>query len=250
MSKTSAFLGAIAMMGLLGGCPQQAVDDGSAAELPDFSAARFSNPVQIDNPYLPLMAGDRRVYQSESADGLEVTTVEVLSETREVAGVLCRVVRDTVTLDGVVIEDTFDWFAQDDAGNVWYMGEDVDNYNYDDAGVLIDVTHEGSWEAGLDVAGVGAAAQPGIQMLADPAAGDAYYQEFYPGEAEDEASVVDRTASVVLAGGARFTALQTRDATALDAAAVEHKFYVIGVGLVLEENLTDGSRTELIEGIP
>ncbi len=250
MSKTSAFVGASAMMGLLGGCPQQAVDDGSAAVLPDFSAARFSNPVQIDNPYLPLAPGSVRVYESESSDGLEETTVEVLDETREVAGVLCRVVRDTVTLDGVVIEDTFDWLAQDDEGNVWYMGEEVDNYNYDAAGVLIDITHEGSWEAGLDIAGVGVVAQPGIQMLADPVVGDAYYQEFYPGEAEDEASVLDRSASVLLAGGERFTALQTRDATALDPDAVEHKFYAVGVGLVLEEHVVDGARTELVEVLP
>jgi len=86
-------------------------------------------------------------------------------------------VRDRVFLDDVLVEDTHDWFAQDDNGNVWYMGEEVDNYDYDDDGNLIDITHEGAWEAGVEDA------LPGVAMWADPAVGTSYYQDFYEDEA-------------------------------------------------------------------
>ncbi|MCA9624692.1 MAG: hypothetical protein KC731_36965, partial [Myxococcales bacterium] len=83
-----------------------------------------------------------------------------------------------------------DWYAQDDDGNVWYMGEESESFEYDDDGNLIGSSTEGSWEAGLDVAGTGEVAQPGFVMLASPAVGDRYKQEYYPGEAEDEAKVL------------------------------------------------------------
>ena len=128
----------------------------------------------IDNTYFPRIPGARYIYEGQTAEGLERIEIEVLAEPREVMGVPTTVVRDTVYLDGVLVEDTFDWFAQDGDGNVWYFGEEVANY---ENGVLAD--HDGSWEAGVD------GALPGIVMYADPAThvGETFRQEYYAGEA-------------------------------------------------------------------
>ena len=109
----------------------------------------------VDNPYFPLAPGERWVYEGQTADGLERTVVEVLPETKRVMGIDAVVVHDTVSLEGQVIEDTYDWYAQDRAGNVWYLGEDTHEYEH---GVAINA--KGAWEAGVD------GAKPGIVMPA------------------------------------------------------------------------------------
>ena len=103
----------------------------------------------------------------------------MLDETREVMGIEVRVVHDVVTEDGEVIEDTFDWYAQDADGNVWYFGEETKEF--EDGKVS---TTAGSWEAGVD------GAQPGILVPAEPEVGMTYRQEYYAGEAEDAAAVL------------------------------------------------------------
>ena len=65
----------------------------------------------------------------------------------EVRGVQTTVVRDTVYEDDLILEDTFDWYAQDDAGNVWYFGEIVVNYEYDDEGNFVGINDEGAWSS-------------------------------------------------------------------------------------------------------
>jgi len=218
--------------------------------VPDFSAATFTNSTRIDHPFFPLAVGTTWTYTGETDEGTERTIVEVLDRTREVMGVTCRVVRDQVFLDDVLIEDTDDWFAQDDAGNVWYLGEAVDNYNYDAAGELIDITHEGAWEAGRDTAGVGVAALPGFQMKAAPAVGDIYNQEYYPGEAEDMGEVVELGAEVTLADGTTYTCLKTRDTNPLETGSGEFKYYAPDVGLVAEEKVDGSERAALVSVEP
>lgn len=195
----------------------------------------------IDNPYLPLPAGARHVYEAQTEDGLERVVVEVLPETRQVMGITATVVRDTVTLDGVVVEDTLDWFAQDEDGNVWYLGEEVGNY---ENGQLVDRT--GSWEAGID------GALPGIVMYADPIAHAAtpYRQEYYPGQAEDMAEVLDATETVSTPTGSYTELLRTLETTPLEPAVREHKYYARGVGLVQAVDLVSGEVLQLVEVTP
>jgi hypothetical protein len=214
--------------------------------VPDFSAATFSDPTTIDHPYYPQVPGTTRAYLQETEDGVETIIVEVTDETREVAGVTTRVVRDRVFLDGLIIEDTDDWFAQDDVGNVWYMGEEVDDYIYDDDENLIEIVHEGAWEAGKDVADIGVDALPGYLIKADPMPGDAYYQEYYPTEAEDEAEVLALNVPITLSDESEYSTLQTRDFTALEPDAEELKYYAQGIGVVLEENPEDEERVDLV----
>lgn len=212
--------------------------------VPNFNTARFSNPTQIDNPYFPLVAGTTQTFS-----GAERIVIEVLG-TRDVMGVTCRVVRDRVYVNDVLVEDTHDWYAQDDQGNVWYMGETVDDYNFDSAGALIDITHDGSWEAGKDVAGRGTTALPGYIMLASPAVSKRYHQEYYAGEAEDLAEVLGANVAVTLADSTTYQCLKTRDFSSLDPTIDGYKYYAPGIGVVLETK-TDGSeRVERITTVP
>ncbi len=228
---------------------EEAIDGSSRVELiarydqrePNLDASRFSQSLLINHRYLPLVPGDIYTYEVDTDEGLERIVVEVLDDTRVVAGITARVVRDRVFLDDVLIEDTQDWFAQDDDGNVWYLGEIVDNYEYDDAGNLLEINNDGSWEAGVD------GAQPGITMPADPRVGDSYRQEFLPDEAEDIAAVVGLDVDVELRDGASYTTLKTRDWNPLDAEAdAEFKYYAAGVGLVREENEKGEEQVDLV----
>ncbi len=200
------------------------IDPGDGGDYaPELDPADFVET--IDNPYLPFVAGSRWTYEETSGDGeVERIEVEVQEETRDIAGITATVVRDTVTLDGVLVEDTFDWFAQDTEGNVWYLGEDVDNY--DDQGNLVD--HDGSFEHGVD------GAYAGIVMRADPRVGDAYRQEYYPGEAEDLGEVISRDETVSVPFGDFEDVVVTRDWNPLDPDVVEEKYFAPGVGLVYE----------------
>ena len=209
----------------------------SSDTMPDISASDFSDPTTIDNIYFPLVPGTTYTYESDTEDGFEETFVEVLNDTREVMGVTCRVVRDRVYLDGLIIEDTHDWYAQDDAGNVWYMGEEVDNYDYSGGPPVI--THEGSWEAGEDVHSLGVTAYPGIVMKADPRVGDSYHQEYYEGAAEDIGAVIDSDVTITVAGTVYAGCLKTQDINPFEPDAPEYKYYAPGIGVVLEEVLDE-----------
>lgn len=214
--------------------------------VPDFDAATFSNPSVIDNVFFPQVPGAKLTYRAETEDGTEDIIIDVLVETRVVMGIDCRVVRDRVFVDGVLIEDTHDWYAQDDEGNVWYMGEEVDNYEYDNQGNLLEINNDGAFESGLDVADLGVIAKPGYVMKANPMVGDIYHQEYYPGEAEDMGEVIALNVEVTLSDGTMYICLQTRDINPLEPDSVEFKYYAPGIGVVLEEELEDDERVELI----
>jgi hypothetical protein len=151
--------------------------------------------------------------------------------------VTATIVWDRVFLEGSLIEETFDWYAQDSDGNVWYLGED--SKEYEDGEVI---STEGSWEWGVD------GALPGIIMWADPASQvhKKYRQEYYAGVAEDWAKVLGVDAEVEVPYGDFEDCLQTEDWSGLDPGHRENKFYAPGVGLVLEIPKEDDHRLELI----
>jgi len=204
---------------------------------PEILSANFTNSTTLTNPYLLFAPGKKYIYEAQTEDGLERVEVQRLAATKIVMGITCIMVNDKVWLAGNLIEDTDDWYAQDNDGNVWYMGEDVDNFNPD--GNLKD--HAGSWEAGVD------GAKPGIVMLADPKPGMTYRQEYYFNEAEDEAEVLELGLSVSVPFGAFTNCLKTREWTELESDVNENKFYAPGIGLVKAVNVTDGDEEVLIE---
>ena len=171
----------------------------------------------------------------------ESNQVYVTQDTKEILGVQTTVVRDVAWDEGVLVEDTLDWYAQDTAGNVWYLGELATNYEYDEEGNFIGTNTEGSWEAGVD------GALPGYLMPTNPQVGDLYYQEFYLGEAEDEAEVVSLNESVSIELANYDNVLQTREFTNLEPDAFEFKYFAPGVGQILaEEGITEeGGEPEL-----
>ena len=189
----------------------------------------------VTNRYFPLSPGTVWTYEGQTAEGLERIVVEVLEETRDVAGITARVVRDRVFLEGELIEDTFDWYAQDPAGNVWYLGEDSKEIRN---GQVLNMA--GSWEHGVN------GAMAGVVMPASPSVGQAYQQEFYAGQAEDRGKVVGVNESVTIAMGSYTNCVKTEDTTPLEPSVRENKFYCPGVGTVLEVSLTSGERVELV----
>jgi len=209
-------------------------DETEAAYAPTIDPASFTTAV--DNPYFPLEPGAQWVYEGRTEDGPERTVVEVTNQTREVMGVTCLVVRDTVTLEGEIIEDTYDWFAQDADGAIWYFGEESSEYENGEV-----VSTEGSWKSGVD------GAQPGIIMPAEPAVGDAYRQEYYPGEAEDQAEVLSLSETVSVPVGSYDDVLMTEEINPLEPDVVERKYYAKGVGPILAVQVEGGSdREELV----
>ncbi|HET7273204.1 MAG TPA: hypothetical protein VFI90_19210 [Rubrobacter sp.] len=159
-------------------------------------------------------------------------------QAKEIAnGVTARVVRDTVTEDGEIVEDTFDWYAQDKEGNVWYLGENTAEFENDKI-----KTNEGSFEAGVD------GAQPGIIMPADPRDGMQYRQEYCKGEAEDNGEVLSTDEMVQVPSGHYDNALLTKDTISVEPNELEYKLYAKGVGPVLTLVVSGGpgNREELI----
>lgn len=198
---------------------------------PPIDPADFTDAV--DNPLWPLVPGTRYVYQS----GDETIEVTVTDDTKQILGISTIVVHDVVSVGDEIIEDTYDWYAKDAAGNVWYFGEDTKEY--EDGGL---VSTAGSWEAGVD------GARPGIVMHAvQPETGSPYRQEYYACEAEDMAEVVSLSEAVTVPFGSFDGCLQILEFTPLEPGVNEYKYYAPGVGLVLEVDVNSGSRTELIE---
>lgn len=240
---------AIVLLAVLAGCapPTQSliVPTQAATEPASNGYSVNINPADfvavVDNPYFPRIPGDKFVYEGQTADGFERIELVILEETKVVMGVTTTIMRDTVYLDGQVIEDTYDWFAQDKDGNVWYFGEDVNDY---ENGVLI--SKAGSWEAGVD------GAQPGIVMFGDPAAhvGETYLQEYYAGQAEDTADLISASEKLEIAFGSFENVVQTYDYTPLDPNSQERKFYAAGLGTIKSINLVTGAEVDLIAYIP
>ncbi len=193
---------------------------------------------KIDNPYWPMSPGTRWTYRETGEGGEELRVeVTVTDRTKKIAnGIEARVVHDVVMENGDPVEVTDDWYAQDEAGNVWYLGEDT--AEYEDGEVK---TRSGSFEAGVD------GAQPGIIMPADPRDGMAYRQEYYEGEAEDRAEVLSTDEQVQVPFGHFEGALMTKDLVPLEPKVSEYKLYARDVGPVLTVQTSGGSgREELV----
>ena len=202
----------------------------------DLDPAEFTT--EIDNPYWPMKPGSRWVYRETDPDGTRLrVTVTVTTKTKKIAnGVVARVVRDTVTEDGKLVEDTVDWYAQDKEGNIWYLGELTKEY---ENGKF--TSTEGSFEAGVD------GAQPGIVMPAKPKVGLAYRQEYYAGEAEDKAEIFSVGEQVEVPFGHFEDTVMTRDLNPLKPKILEYKFFARGVGPVLVIGVSGGDdREELV----
>ena len=190
-----------------------------AGYAPVISPVDFPTSMQIDNKYFALVPGTVFVFAENTGN---VTEITVGSDKKTILGIDCVVVHDVVkTATGDLVEDTFDWFAQDKDGNVWYFGESTKAYQ---AGKSVSTA--GSWEGGVNCA------LPGITMKASPRVGETYRQEYLAGVAEDKADVVSLTESITVPYGSFDNCLMTKDYTDLEPGAFEHKYFCPGVGQV------------------
>jgi hypothetical protein len=197
---------------------------------PTIEASKFVSTV--DNPLWPLRPGS--AYHFEGVRGRTPQTDDelVLQRQKQILGISSMIVRDTVSEHGRPIEQTLDYYAQDEDGNVWYMGEDSFEREH---GRFVRASD--SWLSGVD------GAKPGIIMPARPKSGDRYRQEYYPpGEALDEAHVIGERGPITVPYGTFGRALVTSELSPLEP-QTEEKYYVAGIGEILER-VVKGHREE------
>jgi hypothetical protein len=245
MQKTTkAAAAALALGTLLAACGgnQTTATAPAAGSLPvagepfPIDAGEFTT--EIDNPYWPMKPGSRWIFrETDAAGSVSRVVVTVLDKTKMIAnGVEARIVHDQVSEGGEVKEDTYDWYAQDSEGNLWYLGEDTTEYENGKP-----KTKEGSWEAGVD------GALPGIIMPASPQVGMTYREEYYKSHAEDGASIISTDALAKVPDGRFDHGVQTRNFSGIEPDVIEEKIYAKGVGVVLEITVSGGSdRDELL----
>lgn len=191
----------------------------------------------IDNEYLPLVPGTTFIYEGESEGQNQRTETAVTANTKVILGVTCVEVHDQVFAGEELIEDTFDWYAQDKDGNVWYFGEDTEELENGEV-----VSTEGSWEAGVD------GAKPGIVMKGTRVVGDVYRQEFLEGEAEDMGEILSIDETVTIGLGVFTNCVETKEWSPLEPGVIDHKHYAPGIGSILEETVAGGDEQfELVE---
>ena len=233
--NTTRVIPRVLALGLILAIATGCVDENERDCIPDPFYAPTIAPADfvatVDASHFPLIPGSTWSYEG----GGETIEVEVLTETKQILGVICTVVHDAVFEGGELIEDTRDWYAQDVRGNVWYMGEDSREMEGGEV-----VSTAGSWEAGVD------GAYPGYIMLADPVPGLIYRQEYYVCEAEDMAEIVSMGNTVTVPAGTFQDCIKVHEWNALVPDSDETKFFCPGVGLVLEID-QNGGRVELVD---
>jgi hypothetical protein len=236
--QTTGALAAVVALGAAGAVAEPAM----SSRLPRGSEPVKLDPADftttIDNPYWPMKPGSRWVYRETDAEGAKQrVVVTVTRRTKLIAnGITARVVHDVATEDGKPLEVTDDWYAQDRAGNIWYLGEDTTEYENGKP-----VSKHGSFEAGVD------GAQPGVIMPASPRVGLRYRQEYYKGQAEDRARIFSLRERAEVPFRFFRRTLMTREENPLEPRVLEYKFYARGVGPVLAVAVSGGTdREELV----
>jgi hypothetical protein len=188
---------------------------------------------RITNPYFPLPVGRKLIYRGMKDGHRQKDVVTVTRRTKLVAeGIRARVVTDVATHNGRLLEKTADWYAQDRAGNVWYVGERTAEYKPDGT-----VDRSGSWEAGVHDG------EPGIVMKAHPHIPMAYRQEYLRGKAEDTAWVVRINGSITVPYGTFHHILVTLESARIEPGLYDKKIYARGIGIVSETALTGPRET-------
>lgn len=199
-------------------------------------ASDFVN--RIDNKYFPLRPGTTFQFRGTQQGKPRQVSVFVTHKAKTILGIRATVVLDQVFVGGKREEKTFDWYAQDKLGNVWYLGEDSSDFVNGKW-----VRSDGSWKAGVN------GARAGIVMKAKPNIGEVYRQEYYRGHAEDMAKVLSRDKSATVPYGSFEHVLETSEWTPLERGVVEHKYYVKGVGNVRTIMVKGGSEEERLVSI-
>lgn len=204
------------------------------AEPVELDPADFT--ARIDHPYWPMRPGTVWRFVERDAGNVQRVTVTATHRTVRIEGIRARVVHDVVREDGEVVENTWDWYAQDAGGSLWYLGEDTQEL--EDGQV---VSTEGSWRHGRD------GAQAGVILPARPRPGCAYREEYLAGEAEDQARVLAGSEAIDSPTGFHRRLLHTSNSTPLEPDLLENKLYARGLGPVVELDISPApARADLV----
>ena len=173
-----------------------------------------------NNPYITMQPG--RVLTLRN--GVDTLVVAVLPGTREVDGVTAGILEERETKGGKLVEVSRNLFATDkNTGDVYYFGEDVDNYKDGEI-----VGHESAWRAGVG------GARFGLMIPATPTVGQRFFQELAPNVAMDRVEVVSTNAIVKTPAGTFEHCVHLRETTPLES-DVSHKYYAPGVGIIKDD---------------
>ena len=201
---------------------------GHRAYLAPFRPAAFHHPTVITNRYYPLVVGATWRWKGLFRQQPYTQEDIVLNYTRRIDGVVTRPVLDRDLVKGRKLAGSIDYYAQDDKGNVWYLGEATVHYVN---GRLTD--HADSWIAGKG------GARPGIFMPAHPALGEPrFQQEFAPNVAADVEHIVSISKSVCVPLRCYAHVVQANETTVLSPGVLSAKYYAPGVGLISEDTLS------------
>jgi hypothetical protein len=210
-------LGATGAM-VLTGCA--GVNSTSSAES---EAPRFSSPREITNRHLPLASLKQDVLENKGAR-VERTAKPDVRKSFQIGGqnVEALAIEDReYNAAGELTEVTLDYFAQDDAGNVYYLGEDVDEYrNGRISG------HSGAWLFGRDTHHLG------LLMPAQPTVGRKFKSEDASPITWEADEVVSVSETATVPAGTFQNCLKIREVTS--DGDTEYKLYAPGVGCIVE----------------
>ena len=229
MRRAAPLIAALAVA-LAAGCGSTQTKSAPPAKRAGFTA-------NVTNPWFPLRPGSVYRYRGikDGEPSREVMTVT--HQTKTIDGAACVVVSDLLYIRGKLEERTSDYYTQDAKGNVWYFGEQTAEL---DANGKVKST-SGTWTAGVD------GAKPGIFMFAHPSPGRSARQEYLQGEAEDHFQVLSMTVSAAVPFKSFRGAMLTKEWTPLEPGVIDHKYYVRGIGTVLEQTVKGGDeRNELV----
>lgn len=232
--RTSARVGRVRRLALLAAVAACLCLGGGSS---DAATSGFS--AHVTNPWFPLPVGRTLVYRGEKDGKPTRDVVHVTSATKTIAGAPCAAISDQLYSHGHVIERTTDWYTQDARGNVWYYGEDT--AELDAHGHV--TSREGTWQAGRD------GAKSGIFMPAHPKVGIGFRQEYYKGHAEDHFRILSLRTTAKTPAGSSSRAMLTKETTPLEPGVVDHKYYIRGLGTVLEETVKGGSERNALVSV-
>jgi hypothetical protein len=214
-------LGVLLAWGVCSCSPMQRVSSSNPAGWRDrFEVNKAALAPTGNNAWFPLQPGRVLKLAHEG----ERLTLTVLPETRIVDGVATAVLEEREEKNGQLVEVSRNYFATDPATrDVYYFGEDVDNYK---EGRI--VSHNSAWLAGQG------GARFGLFLPGTPRVGDKFYQEIAPQVAMDRAEIVSLDETVTTPAGTFHHCLHVRETTPLEP-GVSHKYFAPGIGLIKDD---------------
>jgi hypothetical protein len=201
------------------------------SQLERFKARDFPRWPEIHNTYLPMIPGIRTTLAG-TVDGVPHEVQFTVTDLyKKMNGVRVLVIWDTDTSEGELIESELAFFAEDEDGNVWNLGEYPEEYEYDENGELIGVSAPSTWIAGEN------GAKAGIHMSEEPRVGSRQYIQGFAPEIEffDCAKVVEKTKNrkVCVEFGCFGSVLVTNETNlAIPDDGIQSKYHAPGKGIV------------------